>query len=51
MPIFLDPNLCLGPLSDSLLAHSEVGYLDVTLLVQHNVVKLQVPKELIFIGK
>ena len=33
----------MGPLSDSLLAHPKVGDLDVSLLVQHDVVQLEVP--------
>ena len=33
----------MRPLPDSLLAHPEVGNLDVALLVQHDVVQLEVP--------
>ena len=32
-----------GPVTDVLLAHPKVGYLDVAVLVEHDVVQLEVP--------
>ena len=39
------PAECLGhgPITDVLLAHPKVGYLDVAVLVEHDVVQLEVP--------
>ena len=38
-----NPYLCCLPLDHVFFAHSKVCYLDVPLLVQHNVVQLEVP--------